>query len=151
MLYDTIDNFIVRLPKLLPVAAELVPLLRAVRAQRSFEELAVGDFGAINCRFGEYDTKPGDEIPYEAHRKYWDLQIVIEGREQIGFAPLERLDETVPYREDDDIAFYGGRGQDLRLEPGVAILLAPWDAHRPGGDCADGRSHVKKIVVKLPW
>ena len=54
------------------------------------------DFPQLDLRFNEYETKPEAEIPFEAHRKLWDLQLVLEGEEMIGAAPLETLTETVP-------------------------------------------------------
>lgn len=150
MIYDSLDNFIENLPRYMPRCAELADFLRAAR-EKSFEELKNMDFPQLDLRFNEYETKPGKEIPYEAHRKFWDLQLVLEGEELIGCAPLETLTETVAYDEAADIAFYKGNGSEVKLARGVAALLAPWDGHRPGASCGDSPSHVKKIVVKLAW
>lgn len=149
MLYDSIENFINNVPKNTPKAAELLPLLRAVQSH-TFEEIRKMDFSPLDLRFGEYETKPSVEIPFEAHKKYWDLQIVLSGEENIGCAPLEDLTETEPYDEENDISFYSGCGQTLRLDGKKAILLAPWDGHQPGVAIAEP-VHVKKIVVKLEW
>ncbi|WP_352402569.1 YhcH/YjgK/YiaL family protein [Synergistes jonesii] len=150
MIYDTIDNFIKELPKFLPRAAELSAFLAAAR-EKSFDELKGADFSPLDLRFGEYDTKPAEEIPFEAHKRYWDLQIVVEGEELIGYAPLESLSPKTPYDEENDVAFYEGEGQELKLARGLAILLAPWEGHRPGTSAGKTPRHVRKIVVKLPW
>ena len=150
MIYDTTENFIRRLPEFIPRAAELSAFL-AESCVKSFDELKNEDFSPLDLRFGDYDTKPKEEIPFEAHRKYWDLQLVLEGAESIGCAPVEELLQKTPYDEENDIAFYEGSGQELKLTRGYAILLAPWDGHRPGADLESSRSHIRKIVVKLPW
>ena len=150
MIYDTTENFISRLPGFLPRTAELSAFLAASRV-KSFDELKNENFSPLDLRFGEYDTRPGGEILFEAHRKYWDLQLVMEGTESIGYAPLESLLLKTPYDEENDIAFYEGEGQELKLTRGFAVLLAPWDGHRPGADFCGRRSHIRKIVVKLPW
>lgn len=150
MVYDSLDNLIEKLPRYMPRCAGLADFLRAAR-EKSFDELKNMDFSPLDLRFNEYETKPGNEIPYEAHRKFWDLQLVLEGEELIGVAPLETLTETIPYDEAEDIAFYKGSGSEVKLAHGVAALLAPWDGHRPGASCGDEPSRVKKIVVKLAW
>ena len=37
----------------------------------------------------EYDTKPIHDGKLEAHRKYIDIQFILEGEEFIGYAPLK--------------------------------------------------------------
>ncbi|MCE5201119.1 MAG: YhcH/YjgK/YiaL family protein [Synergistaceae bacterium] len=148
MLYDSIDNLAVNLPEFIPMLKELVPFLEAVQIH-TFDEIKKMDFGPIELRFGEYNTQPADKIPFEAHVKHWDLQIVLSGEEYIGYAPLETLFNTITYNEKEDIAFYSGKGQMLKLEKGMAILLAPWDAHCPGIMIGDIPIQIKKIIVKL--
>lgn len=150
MIYDSLDNFIENLPRYMPRCAELAEFLRAAR-EKSFDELKNADFPQLDLRFNEYATQPESEVPFEAHRKFWDLQLVLEGEEMIGVAPLETLTQTAAYDEAEDIAFYKGSGVSVKLSRGVAVLLAPWDGHRPGVSCAAAPSLVKKIVVKLAW
>ena len=150
MVYDSIENFIKYVPDFLPRAKELIVLLKAVQ-DHTFEEIKKIDFCPLCLRFGEYETMDENKIPFEAHRKFWDLQIVLENTEYIGYAPLEKLTETSPYDGEEDIAFYSGSGQNFILGNGMAILLAPWDAHRPGISSGCNPLHIKKIVVKLAW
>ena len=77
MIYDSLDNFIENLPRYMPRCAELAEFLRAAR-EKSFDELKNMDFPQLDLRFNEYETKPEAEIPFEAHRKLWDLQLVLE-------------------------------------------------------------------------
>ena len=150
MIYDSVDRFITELPKYMPCAGQLVKFLSSA-GEKSFEELREMDFAPLDLRFGEYETKPRAEVPFEAHRRYWDLQLVVEGEELLGYAPLAELRETTPYDEKEDIAFYGGEGQELKLARGTAVLLAPWDGHRPGVKAGERPCRIKKIVGKLPW
>ena len=63
--------------------------------------------------FQSYETKPENDRP-EAHRKYIDIQYLIEGEELIGVAPLasmERVAEAAPER---DIWFYEGEAAARR-------------------------------------
>lgn len=149
MICDAVDNFIEKLPLYMPRCAELSGFLRAAR-EKSFEELKKTDFSPLDVRFDEYETAEESETPFEAHRKFWDLQIVMEGEEFLGYAPVSSLSQTAPYDESEDTAFYEGSGSYVRLSRGRAALLAPWDGHRPGVR-AEAPSFVKKIVVKLAW
>ena len=97
--------------------------------------------------FQSYETKPENDRP-EAHRKYIDIQYLIEGEELIGVAPLasmERVAEAAPER---DIWFYEGETAKLPLGGGRFAILFPQDAHAPciaAGECRP----VRKVVVKV--
>ena len=149
MLYDSIENFIQYAPKILPGSRDLIPFLLSIRS-KSFEEIKEMDFGGLDIRFGEYETKSAEEVPFESHKIFWDLQIVLEGEELVGYSPLENLREKIAYDPVDDIIFYSGSGQMFRLGKGMMILLSPFDGHQPGV-ISEEPSQVRKIVVKLPW
>ncbi|NLX85404.1 MAG: DUF386 domain-containing protein [Synergistaceae bacterium] len=149
MLYDSIENFIKYAPKILPVSSDLMSFMQAVRS-KSFEALKEMNFGGMDLRFGEYETKNVEEVPFESHRIFWDLQIVLDGEELVGYSPLENLKEGSAYDSVNDIAFYSGSGQMFRLEKGMMLLFSPFDGHQPGV-ISSRSSRVRKVVVKLPW
>ena len=93
MIYDSIDNFVMYAPKIIPGSEKLLPFLEAVRSG-SFEEIKNSDAGLLDLRFGEYETRKAEEVPFESHRKFWALQIVMEGEELVGYSRLEALSET---------------------------------------------------------
>jgi YhcH/YjgK/YiaL family protein len=86
---------------------------------------------------------------WEAHRKYADIQYIIEGLEKIGLVNLAETTVIEPYDENKDIVFLNADGGQYYLaEPGSFFIFFPNDAHRPSiktGDC----NHVKKIVIKV--
>jgi biofilm protein TabA len=99
-----------------------------------------------------YTTKPLDRlVELEGHKKYVDIQLLLAGREVIGWASAKALPVTVPYDEDKD--FWNGnlaieQLTFLRLAAGQAAVFYPSDAHAP--QAADGEpTPVKKIVVKV--
>ena len=100
--------------------------------------------------FQSYETKPENDRP-EAHRKYIDIQYLIEGEELIGVAPLasmERVAEAAPER---DIWFYEGETAKLPLGGGRFAILFPQDAHAPciaAGECRPVRKVVLKVAVE---
>ena len=94
-----------------------------------------------------YVTNPINLAP-EAHRKYIDIQCVLEGVETIGVAPLEDMVEEVEARPDNDIWFYHGPTDVITLIPGRFVVLFPGDAHAPGV-AAGVPAPCRKVVVKV--
>lgn len=93
-------------------------------------------------------TASAEERLLECHRRYLDVQILLEGRERIGWSPLCSCHEVAqPYDEVRDIAFYSDRPQTyIEMAVGGFVLFYPEDAHAPL--VGDG-SAVRKAVVKL--
>ena len=88
---------------------------------------------------------------FEAHKRYVDLQIMLEGSELIHLAPITDEFEIVkPYDEDRDIEFLSGEIKDtVLLRAGECCFIDPSMAHMPGM-VVNGVEEVKKIVIKLP-
>jgi YhcH/YjgK/YiaL family protein len=86
---------------------------------------------------------------WEAHRRYADIQILLEGREAILYAPDEAPQPSVPYNPDKDVEFYEGvQGMRCPLKRGDFIVFFPGELHAP--DRPDGASgNSKKLVVKV--
>lgn len=93
-------------------------------------------------------TKPYEKTAWESHRKYIDLQYVIQGAEKIAGMPVAGAAVTEPYSETKDVAHYSGEGTQYEARPGTFYLYFPTDAHRPNIK-VDGIDHDKKIVLKI--
>jgi len=96
----------------------------------------------------EYETKSKDNIKWEAHQKYFDIQYIISGRELIGYAyigdcKLGAYDDAKDFRE-----IVAVQGAFPELGPGMFMVLAPQDVHAPG--IAPGAPQpAKKAIVKV--
>lgn len=98
----------------------------------------------------EYTTMKADTCCLEAHNKYFDIQYVVEGEEQFGYAKRADLTEAGPYSEAEDIVFFEEPEQSgtVYLKAGDCIVVAPEDAHKPR--CEAGYAcKVKKVVIKV--
>lgn len=97
----------------------------------------------------EYQTAPAEEKSFESHRRFLDVQYLVEGAEVIYHSPLDLLKVTTEYQEDDDYALYTGpRDQALILRPGYWAVFFPQDAHIPC--CAHGApARARKVVIKV--
>jgi YhcH/YjgK/YiaL family protein len=97
----------------------------------------------------KYETKPKDQGKWEAHKRYFDIQYLIEGREVIGYAELGgcklgTYDEAKDFQPIEEAP-----GDFLTLRPGMFMILAPQDAHMPGLAAMRSPERVKKAVVKV--
>ena len=95
----------------------------------------------------EYETVI--DKPFEAHKRYIDIQYIIEGTEKIGVTS-EDLEIVTPYDDKKDIEFFKTNNDTnyVLMEKGDFLILYPNDKHMP---CImNGRScHVKKAVAKV--
>lgn len=98
-----------------------------------------------------YKTSNRESKEYESHRKYIDVQMLIDGKEYIEVAPIDLLEVSQEYSEEKDAMFYSNKhiGDNLLLEPGKPVILMPEDGHMPGVVCSEPVA-VKKVVVKIP-
>ena len=105
----------------------------------------------VKAIVSDYTTKELNEYGYEAHREFIDIQYLISGEEKICCLPLEYLQETKPYNEEHDAAFYEEaniKPQELLIGNGYFTILFPHDGHMPQL-CAKEPTAVKKVVVKV--
>lgn len=105
----------------------------------------------IFALISEYETKPESEGKLEAHKKYNDVQYVIEGEELMGYSPLGNQQVLEPYKEENDIIFYRGENHlsgFCRITAGMFAIFFPEDVHMPG-ICAEKKCPVKKLVIKV--
>ncbi len=157
MIFDTLEH----LERYRGLDARLDRGLEALRAFRSRDagfpledgrhELAGSD---LYASISSYRSQAPEAKSFEAHRLYLDVQVVLEGRETLYWAPLEQLRPVGEYSPGKDIALYSreeeGPGMGLPLEPGLFTVLFPQDGHKPGCHPAGGRPQaVRKLVLKV--
>jgi YhcH/YjgK/YiaL family protein len=83
----------------------------------------------------------------EAHRRCIDIQLTLEGHEEIGWLPLDgcRL-PAGPYDREKDITFFSDRPDTwIHVPAGTFAIFFPEDAHAPLG----GVGLLKKAIVKI--
>lgn len=99
-----------------------------------------------------YETTPATERRFEAHRRYIDIQYILEGEEVIEHAPIEWLPEvTEPYSDERDVMFFRDPVACSRtlLRAGEFAVYFPADGHKPCCQVGPTPSHVRKIVMKI--
>jgi biofilm protein TabA len=85
--------------------------------------------------------------PLEFHRRYLDIQYVVEGADVIGWQPLAACRHPrAPYDASRDIGFFDEPVENwIGLAAGHFAIFFPEDAHAP----LAGEGAVHKIVVKV--
>lgn len=97
----------------------------------------------------EYNTKSSSACKLEAHKKYIDVQYVIDGVELINITTLKNQIPSSPYNEEKDVVFYSEPDSlPIKLEAGMFAIFFPNDIHAPGIKYNASRK-VKKVVVKV--
>ncbi len=83
----------------------------------------------------------------EAHRKYIDIQLVLEGTDAMGWKPEATCTPTSKgYDPENDIQFYKDKPDAwLATAPGAFAIFFPEDAHAP----LVSSGQLQKVVVKV--
>lgn len=98
-----------------------------------------------------YETSPADELDFETHENFFDIQYVVAGEEYVGVATRVGLKEKVPYSPERDTTLYFDPELYgyVYLRAGDYAVLAPEDVHKPRC-CVNAPAPVIKVVVKVP-
>ncbi len=91
-----------------------------------------------------------EDAPLEAHRRYIDIHIPLDGPETIGWAPTDALTHiaTPGYNAERDFALYDDEAHTFfDVRPGQCAVFFPEDAHAPNIG-VPGKAH-RKICVKI--
>ena len=110
-------------------------------------ELGNGIYANIDI----YEPKMFEDCRFEAHKKYIDIQMLLEGQERLDYTNIERLEILQEYDETRDVMFFKDSSKNFDsviLEPSKFVFIYPWEAHKP--QISTGYKLIKKVVVKIP-
>lgn len=87
------------------------------------------------------------EAKLECHRRYIDIQLVLEGVDEMGWKPVaECVDPATEFDAARDIRFFNDAPSSwIATPPGAFCLFFPEDAHAP----LVGTGVIRKVVVKV--
>lgn len=116
---------------------------------------------AANLAEGRYELTEGDyavvlsgttvaltDNLFEVHETYADLQVMLEGQEEMQWERVEVLTEEHAFDSERDIAQFKGTGVTVPITPGRFYYVLPNDAHKPSGHSEVPHSY-KKVVFKV--
>jgi YhcH/YjgK/YiaL family protein len=102
-----------------------------------------------------YHTRGREGCFFESHRKYIDVQLILEGEEVMDVVPVGDLEPDKPYAAEKDLATYhdpgarSGVGTRYVVKAGHAAVFFPEDGHMPG-QFDKASALVRKTVAKIP-
>jgi biofilm protein TabA len=111
-------------------------------------ELAGGAFAIDQV----YRTRTRAEGFFESHRKYIDVQVVVEGAEVMEVADIAVLTVSQEYDPERDFIKYADQSgaSVLRCRSGDMAVFFPADGHMPCLQLDSRPGLVRKTVVKVP-
>lgn len=134
-------------------------ILRADSAARGrLRAIASGDSQKIELAGGAfaieqvYETRLRADGFFESHRKYIDVQVVVEGEELMEVADASRIAVRQPYNAERDLIVYedSTEASQLRVYAGHGTIFYPVDVHMPTLRIRAAPVLVRKTVVKVP-
>jgi YhcH/YjgK/YiaL family protein len=146
MIFDTIANA-ERYAPLHPLFPQVFKYIRT----KNLHALASGKHSIIaNDLFAIVERVPGrtrEEAQLECHRKYIDIQLVLDGIDEMGWKPLADCHQPVSdYDELADINFfYDSPSSWIVTPPNTFCIFFPEDTHAP----LVSEYNIHKIVFKI--
>ncbi len=101
----------------------------------------------------EYTSKQIEDCRFESHKKYIDIQYIIEGKEQILVANRDNFINDSEYNDEKDIEFLIAKNnnvlkESMKMQEKDFLILYPQDVHMPMVKL-ETPTLVKKAVIKV--
>lgn len=151
MIKSTVKDY-AKYSKCHPLFPEAFKMMFACTAA-SLDGTTVSESG-IKCMVQSYPTNTPENKKMEAHRKYIDIQYVIEGSERVYLGDVKDFKTKVEYNPEKDVEFFFSDEtlptvESMLLRAGEFMVFYPEDAHKPG--CINvAPTSIKKVVMKIP-
>ena len=143
MIFDRVENA----ETYLGVDARIARGLNLLK--QDFSQTPVGRYEVNEDLFymiQEYETKP-DNLA-EAHRKYVDIQCMLNGAEMIAVQNVTKLTQVEAHPDKDLYLYNRKKGNEIVLTAGTFMVVWPQDAHA-AAIAVDVPEKVRKVVVKV--
>ncbi|MCH1959966.1 MULTISPECIES: YhcH/YjgK/YiaL family protein [Romboutsia] len=96
----------------------------------------------------EYETYEKEERFWEAHKKYIDIHLMIDGCERIDLNFIEQLTQKDYEEESDFLPLEGENNGYVELRKGNFLICYPEDAHMTAIKVNE-KEYVKKAIFKI--
>ncbi|MGL5507136.1 MAG: YhcH/YjgK/YiaL family protein [Paraclostridium sp.] len=96
----------------------------------------------------EYDTCEKEERFWEAHKKYIDVHLMLNGCERIDLNFIENLEQKTYEKENDFLPLKGDNNGYVELRDGDFLICYPEDAHMTAIKVNE-KEPIKKAIFKV--
>lgn len=96
----------------------------------------------------EYTTKNPEERFWEAHKRYLDVHLMLDGEEQIDLNFLSNMDVKEFVEADDFVPMDGKKNSSVILRNGDFLICYPQDGHRTAVMVSEPKT-IKKAIFKV--
>ncbi len=146
MICDNLENIL----KYGEISEKTAKFLMSLNAQTPVGHYEIDE--NVYANVDVYETRTIDKCKFEAHKKYIDIQMLLDGNEQLDCISFNKLIVSEDYDEKRDIMFFENPEElpdaSFKLSVQRFVLIYPHEAHRPQM-ALDKPSKVKKVVVKI--
>ena len=108
-------------------------------------------YNNIKMNLGKYFTKSENEKFWESHKKYLDVQIMINGTEKVAINDIRDM-EVKSFDEERDLTILeGDKAFNIIMKTGDVLVFFPNDVHKPELNVSenDNSGNIRKIVTKV--
>lgn len=148
MIYDKIQNF----KRYQSVHSHFIDILKFLNteaiADRPDGRYEINQNGAY-VTIESYKTKDASDCFIECHRKYIDVQIMINGIEKMGVCHKSECHEST-YDKEKDLQKLKGDVDIINFRAGSFMVFFQEDAHMPKVKYGESSGMVRKAVFKVP-
>lgn len=96
-----------------------------------------------------YITKNLEDCSFETHENYLDIQMIVQGEENIGYSDIEELEVTIPFNAEKDVEKQTGASQTIfKMKEDNFVIFFPGEPHMPCIKTNENRE-IKKVVFKI--
>ena len=96
-----------------------------------------------------YTTTTPEERFWEAHKKYLDVHLMLEGTEQIDLNFIQNMQLKEFVEKDDFLPMDGNKNSSVVLTDGDFLICYPNDGHRTAVQAGDKPETIKKAIFKV--
>lgn len=128
------------------------PVQARLRAVAAGETKKIDLGGGVFALEQAYDTKARPDGFFESHRKYIDVQVMVEGEELMELVDISLITAKDPYSAERDFCSYQDCNDASKLHAvtGQTAIFWPPDVHMPSLRLRGTPVVVRKAVVKVP-
>lgn len=156
MIFDKLEN-LEKYESAHPRFADAIAFLRSVLNEAPADgkrEMPNCDVaGAVSVNVFHLEPKPWEASKPEAHERYIDIQVVLEGEEYMYVPAREGLAVTQPYDADTDCALYAlpseAEATRICVPQGYFTVFFAGELHIPGVASPSSPKRGRKAVVKV--